>query len=183
MKMFKNMKRHFYAVGVDIFKPYLKRCKAESSHDDLILCDVRKLPLRQASVDIVICMEVLEHLSKKEGLALLYAMERIARKQVVITTPSRFFKNVPWDGNPYEIHRSHWSPSDFKKREYKVRGVGLRGVGILQKLGRGIGRNHLVIAPSRDYLWAIGTFLQILTEPFVYFIPQLAEGQVCFKRI
>ena len=49
-----------YSVGMDIFLSYLK--KAKRVYDDVVLCDVRRLPVREAELALLI--GVLEHLEK-----------------------------------------------------------------------------------------------------------------------
>ena len=39
------------------------------------------------SLDVVVSLDVIEHLEKKDGLRLISEMERVAREQVVIFTP------------------------------------------------------------------------------------------------
>lgn len=74
------------------------------------------------SVDTVYVIDVIEHLEKDEGMALLKRTIPLARKQVVVFTPYGF---VPQHLNPdgtdawglhgadWQEHRSGWYPSDF----------------------------------------------------------------------
>ncbi len=74
-------------VGIDIFKSYLDEAKGKGVYQELILGDVRHLPLKDKSFDVVICMEVLEHLEKVDGEKLLGELERVAKRQVLLSTP------------------------------------------------------------------------------------------------
>ena len=74
-------------VNADIFLPHLNKSKTKGTHDEYVLCDVRHLPFRRKSFDVVLCLEVIEHLEKEEGLKLLSSLEEIARRQVILTMP------------------------------------------------------------------------------------------------
>ena len=65
-----------------------------------------------SSFNVVLLADVIEHLEKPDGQALL---ERITCP-VVITTPSVWFQNPEADqGWPTERHRSIWGPQDFNR--------------------------------------------------------------------
>lgn len=64
-----------------------------------------------AEYDLVLMSEVIEHLQKDVGLALL---DRIPGR-VVVTTPAEFFYNGP-NLPPTETHRSLWGVADFGNR-------------------------------------------------------------------
>lgn len=77
------------------------------------------------SVDTVFVMDVIEHLTKKDGLKLIKEADRVARKQVVIFTPlgfyPMFYKKTgdkdAWGlgGTDVQEHQSGWMPKDFDK--------------------------------------------------------------------
>ena len=126
---FINRRRQFYAVGADLFEQYLKECKRQGTHNEYVLCDVRKLPFKNKSFDTVLCMEVLEHLDKEEGERLLLAMEGLARRQVILSTPVGKYEQKPYDGNPHQQHKYIWRPAEMKGLGYKVRALGIRSIG------------------------------------------------------
>ncbi len=74
------------------------------------------------SVDTVFLIDVIEHLSKKEGQELLKKTEEIARDQVVIFTPLGMTHQEVVDGKDawsmngavWQEHHSGWYPEDFK---------------------------------------------------------------------
>lgn len=75
-----------------------------------------------ASVDTVITMDVIEHLTKSEGIELLKRTVKKARRQVVIFTPLGFMpqeapegmKDGWWlSGAEWQKHKSGWLPEDF----------------------------------------------------------------------
>jgi hypothetical protein len=113
-------------VGVEVYIPYLRFCKEHKIYDDMIRADVRFPPFRDNSVDTIIASEVIEHLNKKDGLKFLSKIEIIVRKEIVLTTPNGFWHQDAIHGAESEIHRSAWSVKDFRKRGYKVRGLGFK---------------------------------------------------------
>jgi len=119
-------------VGVDIYDPYLEFCKKLSIYDEVVKLDLRAhpLPFEDNQFDLSVSLEVLEHLLKDDGLALLDELERISRV-VIVSTPNKFFHQPPFDNNPSQRHLSLWRVRDFRQRGYTVFGVG--GLQILGK--------------------------------------------------
>jgi 2-polyprenyl-3-methyl-5-hydroxy-6-metoxy-1,4-benzoquinol methylase len=93
---FINRARNLYTVGLD--------AKKNNAHDDYVLCDVRHMPVKDKSFDVVLCIEVLEHLEREEGINLIRAMEKVARRQVILTTPVSEYEQHAYDDNPYQEH-------------------------------------------------------------------------------
>jgi hypothetical protein len=98
-----------------------------------LLGDARALPLKDKSVDGITLLQIIEHLPKEEGVALLCAAERVARKVVVVTTPNGFVEQGKIDGNPYQEHHSGWSIEELRNRGYKV--FGYEGLKAVRKRG------------------------------------------------
>lgn len=77
------------------------------------------------SVDTIFVMDVIEHMTKKDGLKLIKEIDRVARNQVIIFTPVGFYpmfykKSVDKDawglgGIDVQEHKSGWTPKDFDK--------------------------------------------------------------------
>jgi cyclopropane fatty-acyl-phospholipid synthase-like methyltransferase len=107
-------------IGIDIWADYLT--------DDDIAGDIRQLDklIEPKSFDVVIAIDIIEHLTEEEGLKLLCDMENIARKKIIIVTPTYWSSNVEtikdpkiWSyNNPYNYHKSFWSVEDFFKQGY-----------------------------------------------------------------
>jgi ubiquinone/menaquinone biosynthesis C-methylase UbiE len=112
-------------VGIDIWKKYLEKNK----HRYIVLNqDVKSTDIfLDRSFDVVMSLDVVEHLEEKDARMLINEMERIARKKVIIYTPKEFQTNEKneenaWDmgENPYQIHQSCLTPEFFKRRGYFV---------------------------------------------------------------
>jgi SAM-dependent methyltransferase len=75
-------------VGVDFSPVAIGRLERFRVYDDLRLAEASVLPLEDKSVDTALSMENLEHLFPNEVGPALAELARIARRRVVITTPS-----------------------------------------------------------------------------------------------
>lgn len=165
--------RDIYAVGVDAYNPYLEICKSNNSYDKLIQGDVRELSFEDKSFDVILCTELIEHLEKAEACELIKKMERIARKQVIITTPVGKYEAHAHDDNDFQEHRSVWRPSEIKKMGYSVRGVGLRNL---------FGENG-VYTHVPGFTRPIVDIIYVLAGPAVFFFPRMACHMVCQKQL
>lgn len=89
-------------VGVDIHQPYLDfLSELEIENLKWDLRDV-PLPFENKSFDIILFLDVWEHLPKIENVDnLIKEAERIARKKIFYVTPSVFFENILDFPNPY----------------------------------------------------------------------------------
>lgn len=170
---FLKNKRKLFSIGIDIFLPYLREAQKQESHDAYVLGDIRYLPFRPKSFDVVLAVEVLEHLKREEGLALIKAMEQVAKRQVIITTPVCSYKQDPYDGNPYQEHQHIWQPKELRQLGYKVRGHGLRYIGGMSGIQSPLPR---LFRPLMDVLW-------VLAGLFTYFLPTISGDIVGMKKL
>lgn len=113
-----------FMVGVDVWVPQLVSVSKKRIYDDVVLCDVRFLPLRDSCFETVLACEVIEHLDKSEGEVLLKELERVCNNRIIVSTPNIVFDQDEVDGNPFQVHKSRWGTRDFRRRGFKVRGVG-----------------------------------------------------------
>ena len=169
-------RRSLYSVGVDIFEPYLRNCKKLGSHSDLIRADIRELPIKPKSFDVVLCVEVLEHLDKAEGMQLLTAMEKIARTKVIITTPFGEHEQHAVDGDPEQAHKVIWTFKELKECGYKIHGKGLNMPRKTDNQGRTEFLLPIIFKPFGKLIWNLAT-------PFTYFFPRFAGRGICIKIV
>lgn len=54
-------------------------------------------------------IDVLEHLSKEEGLKILEKAEKWAKKKIIVTTPNGYFPMEEVDENILERHLYRWT--------------------------------------------------------------------------
>lgn len=123
--------------------------------------------------DAVIGLDIIEHLHRNDSEKLVYAMECIARKKVIIITPNGKTKGHKSD-IPYMKHLCGWNRNEFYERGYCIFGIGgWKGL-----------RN------SREYLrgFSSGCILNFqkkifnLTQLYVVSRPKLAFGMLCILR-
>lgn len=163
----------FYAVGIDIFEPSIKRSKLLKIHDDYKLGNVLKIDelFKPKSYDVVIALDIIEHLNKKDGYKLIQMMELIAKKKVIMLTPHGFTKQNPIEKNSFQIHKSGWEINDFKKMGYKVHGI--RGL----KFIRG---EYATIKYKPWIFWGV---IASVSDFIVYFFPKIAHQLFVVKEI
>jgi SAM-dependent methyltransferase len=93
-----------------------------------ILCDltaIPKLPCEDDSFDLVLLIDVIEHLPKEHGIKILEEAKRVSRKSVVIFTPLWWDPNIkefnnpksPYYQNEYDKHLSLWGADDLGEFE------------------------------------------------------------------
>lgn len=156
------VKREHYKVGVELYAPYIKESKAKGIHDKYIKEDVMKLNLKPNSFDVVIALDLIEHLKKKEGIKLLKKMERWARKKIIIYTPNGFIMQDEKDRNKLQRHLSGWNVEDFKSRRYKI--IGINGLRILRE-----GQANIRFKPK--FFWRI---VSDISQKITYYYPNIA---------
>ena len=97
--------------AVDIHRPSLDAARAAGVRGRCIQADIMALPFADGSYDVVTALDVIEHLPKEGGLALLDELERVCRGQVVVLTPYGFMEQPPYPDQPWMEHKSGWWPS------------------------------------------------------------------------
>jgi GT2 family glycosyltransferase/SAM-dependent methyltransferase len=112
-----------HKVGVELYEPHLKEAQEKARHHRYVQADLRTVQFEDKSFDAVVMLDVLEHLTKKEGEELLEKMARWARKKVVIFTPNGYLPQHEYDTNPFMEHKSGWEVADLESRGFKVYGV------------------------------------------------------------
>jgi len=83
--------KEVFCIGADIARTYIKKAKrnGEKRNTDYIVCDIENLPLKDNSVDLVLCSEVLEHVyNYRKSLAELC---RVGKKYLLISFPGHSY--------------------------------------------------------------------------------------------
>ncbi len=113
-------------VGVDGHLPAIEASCALGIHDEYHQISVLKIGelFGPGSFDGVLALEVIEHLNEEEAVALIAQMERLARRFVILSTPNGFFPQGDAGGNPFQVHRSGWTPEKLESMAYRVIGLG-----------------------------------------------------------
>jgi SAM-dependent methyltransferase len=116
-------------VGVEAHDPTAELAGASGLYDEVLTADARALDtlFEPSSFDVVLAVDVLEHLERNDGHALIRAMEQVARERVVVFTPNGFVPQGEREGNPFQVHRSGWTGGELRRLGYRISGVhGLR---------------------------------------------------------
>ncbi len=168
-----NIPKTFYSVGVDIFDASIKASKKQQIHDAYKKCNLLNIDkyFKSKSFDTVVILDVVEHFTKKDALCLLAKAEEVAKKKVIVLTPNGFYKQEPYARNPYQVHKSGWSKRDLQRLGYRV--YGLRGLKYL----RG---EYATIYKKPWIVWAA---LSFISEPFLYFYPDLSYDLFAVKTL
>jgi hypothetical protein len=76
------------------------------------------------SFDIVVGLDIIEHLEREAGEIFLDEIDRIAKKAAIIFAPVSFLDvriyQAEYIKNDYDLHRSGWYQEDLEKRGYTV---------------------------------------------------------------
>lgn len=122
----------FQIDAVESWEPYVNG-RLHAIYDEVIQGDVLEMTDDElARYDLVMMIEVIEHLEKEDGLELL---DRIPG-YVIVCTPRDFFQNPEAEMIPPEKHRSHWSVVDFGGRADR-HDIGSQQIGaVLVRLNR-----------------------------------------------
>lgn len=108
--------------GIDIYEPYIKKVKEKGY--DIELQDITKMKYSENSYDIVLALDIIEHLKFIDVKKLIPLFKKMAKKKVIIYTPSKFYNNFNHDftgekGTPLKfLNESNESP-------YKGLGINL----------------------------------------------------------
>lgn len=129
--------KNYQFTGVDIYKPYLKICQKKGNYRELIQADITKIKIKEKSFDVVLLLQVIEHIDKKSGINLLKKTVKIAKKCIIVSVPNGCCHQAEYDGNAYQKHVSIWTTTDLRKLGYKVYGQGLRRIYGANSYGEG----------------------------------------------
>jgi len=160
-----------YSLGVDSFGSYLEESKKQGIHSDYLQADIFSACEKMAdkSFDCVIALDLIEHLTKNQGLKLIREMERLARRKIIIYTPNGFFSQEDFDYNQAQKHLTGWTVEELKNSGFKVKGMS--GLKYFR-------RGFMGKALRPKIFWQ---FLASASQPLVFFIPQLSHQLLCIK--
>lgn len=175
MRMIKSRMRVIKSMGVDLFNPYIEEGKRLKVHDKYTKVDVRKIKFQNRSFDVVLALQIIEHLNKKDAWKLVEKIEKIARKQVIITTPIGKTYHPAVDNNKLQLHKSGFFPKEFEIRGYKIIKFSRKEI---------LGEKGLVHRIDNDIFRKIIYSLSCLLNILLYLFQPLANYYfVAYKKI
>lgn len=99
--------------GVEVFPNY-KNPIHEYCYDRMFFADINEiaesLPM---AYDVILMVDVIEHMTKEDGRALLRRLLKKTKKALVLSTPYSPYPQGPLYGNEHEAHLSSWGVPDF----------------------------------------------------------------------
>ncbi|MDD5044242.1 MAG: class I SAM-dependent methyltransferase [Candidatus Omnitrophica bacterium] len=170
-----------YSVGVEAFGPYFEESKKNKIHSEYIFADLQKLDFEEKRFDAVIMIEVLEHLSEKEGLAMLEKAQRWAKKKIVVTSPNGFIAQKEVDNNPLQKHLSGWDYQKMRKLGFNIHG--LAGLRCLRREVQNDTMDDDLMTSIRFQPRPLWFLLAALSQTVTYFMPQAAFELFSVKRM
>lgn len=119
-KFFLKRNASLKVLGIDIDSEALKEAKINCPQIEIKKADVYKLPFPDNSFDLVLCLEVLEHLEKPDEA--LKEIKRVCYNKAIITVPNEpLFSLASFFSGKYlkslgkhPEHRHFWSRGEFK---------------------------------------------------------------------
>lgn len=172
-----NRKKKYETTGIDISAAVIEQAKNSQSHTRYLVGNVMSLDIPARSFDTVICLEMIEHLTKTDGYKLIERLETIAKRQVIFSTPVGFLE-AEGDTQPGSSHDSGWDIHEFVALGYRIRGNLLR---IERPIGKFVYKRLKPVVPL--YLvMALGA--NSLVAPLPYYYPaRFAQDMVCVKNL
>lgn len=166
-------RRNKITEGIDVYSASVRDSKKKKIHDSYRIGDIRKLghlyPAK--SYDAVIALDVIEHLTRKEGLKLISDMETIARKKIIVMTPNGFYRQLGLGGNRFQVHHSGWRVMDFKKLHFRT--FGIRGLKWLR-------HEHATLRFKPWFFWGLVSFV---SEPMLMIFSELSYQIFAVKNV
>jgi predicted TPR repeat methyltransferase len=99
--------------GIELFEPYIQPHQ-RALYSAITVGDIRALAPHVEHYDLIIAGDVIEHLEKAEGEAVLGHLYEKAQKALLVNIPlDGNWEHPERHGNPGELHRSQWSVDDF----------------------------------------------------------------------
>lgn len=160
------------STGIDGFAPYVEEARSKKLHDNVVLGDVRELDkyFKPGQFDAVVALDVIEHLTKEDGLRMMQSMEKIAGHKVIFFTPSGFLPQHTFDNNNLQEHLSGWEAREMEQYGYHV--IGLLGPKSLR------GEMHVLKGKPR-FFWAVISLLGHFL--WTRWVPAKAAAILCVK--
>ncbi len=95
-------------IDPDLMLPHLSHI-----YNKVYFGDILQLYTQLPSYDLVLMIDIIEHINKNEALVLVKQLLQRGSK-IIIATPRNFFRQDLYESE-FENHVSHWSVKDFKK--------------------------------------------------------------------
>jgi hypothetical protein len=114
-----------HCVGIEAYQPDYEKALQNGSHDEMVLGTVCELDkhFKPNQFDACLSVDVIEHVTKEDGLKMMRDMEAIARRKIVIITPNGWLEQHHTEEGDLQVHLSGWEASEMKGYGYRVLGL------------------------------------------------------------
>lgn len=174
-----SVNEQWEVTGVDIDKKSVEAAKTVGVYKKVIAGDIEKVATKliqdKQKFDLVLCSQILEHLSKKKGEKILGLLNKLTKNRIVLSTPNGFLEQIEESLATHNVHQEHisgWEIEDFTKRGYIVRGVGSRLFWSFSGLARS----------KNKYISILSRIASYIISPFVYFFPAYSINLLALKK-
>lgn len=160
-------------VGLEGYEPDAEAARRNGTHDEIVVGDARALEqlFGPAKFDACIALDVIEHLSKEDGLKMMRSMEAVSARKTLFVTPSGFLPQGHTEAGDLQAHLSGWEPDEMRRLGYRV--VGLLGPKSLR------GEYHSLKRRPK-FFWGIVSLLGHLL--YTRWKPEKAAAILCVKE-
>lgn len=159
-------------VGIDGHAPTVAEAKRRDPAGDYRLARAEGLRsmFSEGEFDCVIGLDLIEHLTKEDGLRLMDDMAFVARRRILLFTPNGFLPQASEDGDLQE-HLSGWTAEEMQGLGFTV--TGTHGPKLLRT------DHHRARIRPRTLGGVISQALQLYT----YHAPRHAAAILCVKDV
>jgi hypothetical protein len=103
-------------IGVEIHRPYISIVQ-NTLYDKIVYGHIAEKLSSLGKFDVAVLSDILEHMEKQEGHALLERLQKQS-KYILVALPYGWKEQKSIGKNKHEEHKSGWLPADFKR--YKI---------------------------------------------------------------
>ncbi len=159
------------AVGIDLDPEYIDRAKKNKSHHEYYQDNVLHIKkyFSAKEFDACVALDLIEHLTKQEGLTLIEDMAYLAKKKIIIFTPNGYM-NQKNEEHPLQDHHSGWTATEMKKMGFTVYGM----------LGPKSLRSDQHVLKGNKYI--SGILSEIAQKLYIHNKPEQAAAILCVKE-
>jgi len=100
--------------GIEVCREYITPLQ-RYLYDEIFIGRAEDIVTNLGDYDLIYLGDVIEHFEKSNGQQLLDVLFKKARLGVLIVTPVGEYEQKGIECNPYEEHKSIWSPADLKR--------------------------------------------------------------------
>jgi hypothetical protein len=98
--------------GVEGFTPYVGAIQ-RAVYNEIFLSPFGEIAPSLGNYDVIFMGDVIEHIEKHEGRALMNRLLAKANTRLIVATPNGPYEQGALLGNEFKRHRSSWRPEDF----------------------------------------------------------------------